>query len=60
MGRHGFGCANNNGEGLSGLCVESRLVIVCGEQTGHRWYPINFMHRDIHKTVALAKSTMLL
>ena len=31
MGTQGFGCANNNGERLSDLC---------GEQTGHWWYPI--------------------
>ena len=40
MGTKGFGCANNNGERLSDLCVESRLVI--GGTL--------FMHRDIHKT----------
>ena len=40
MGTQGFGCANNNGERLSDLCVESRLVI--GGTL--------FMHRDIHKT----------
>ena len=41
MGTQGFGCANNNGERLSDLCVESRLVI--GGTI--------FMHRDIHKTI---------
>ena len=40
MGTQGFGCANNNGERHSYLCVENRLVI-CGTL---------FMHRDIHKT----------
>ena len=40
MGIQGFGCANNNGEGLSDVCVESRLFI--GGAL--------FMHRDIHKT----------
>ena len=40
MGTQDFGCANNNGERLSDLCVESRLVI--GGTL--------FMHRDIHKT----------
>ena len=40
MGTQGFGCANNNGERLSDLCVESRLVI--GGTL--------VMHRDIHKT----------
>ena len=40
MGTQGFGCTNNNGERLSDLCVESRLVI--GGTL--------FMHRDIHKT----------
>ena len=40
MGTQGLGCANNNGERLSDLCVESRLVI--GGAL--------FMHRDIHKT----------
>ena len=40
MGTQGFGCDNNNGERLSDLCVESRLVI--GGTL--------FMHRDIHKT----------
>ena len=40
MGTQGFGCANNNGERLSDLCVESRLVI--GGTL--------FMHRVIHKT----------
>ena len=40
MGTQGFGCANNNGERLSDLCLESRLVI--GGTL--------FMHRDIHKT----------
>ena len=29
VGIQGFGCANNNGERLSDICVESRLVI-CG------------------------------
>ena len=40
MGTQGFGCANNNGERLSDLYVESRLVI--GGTL--------FMNRDIHKT----------
>ena len=40
MGTQGFGCVYNNGERLSDLCVESRLVI--GGTL--------FMHRDIHKT----------
>ena len=40
MGTQGFGCANNNGERLSDLCVESRLVI--GGTL--------FIHRDINKT----------
>ena len=40
MGTQGFECANNNGERLSDLCVESRLVI-CGTL---------FRHRDIQKT----------
>ena len=40
MGTQGFGCANNNGERLSDLCVESRLGI--GGTL--------FMHRDIRKT----------
>ena len=40
IGTQGFGCANNNGERLSNLCAESRLV------TGGTL----FMHRDIHKT----------
>ena len=34
MGTQGFECANNNGEILPDLCVESRL----------------FTHKDIHKT----------
>ena len=40
LGTQCFGCANNNGEILSDLCVESRLVIGV----------TLFMHRDIHKT----------
>ena len=35
-----FGCADNNGERLSDICVESRLVI----------RGTLFMHRYIHKT----------
>ncbi len=27
MGTQGFGCANNNGERLSDICVESRLIL---------------------------------
>ena len=40
MGTRGFGCANNNGDRLSDLCVESRLVI--GGAL--------FMRRDSHDT----------
>ena len=40
MGTQCFGCANNNGERLTDLCVESRLVIV----------GTLFMHRDSHNT----------
>ena len=43
-----FGCANNNGERLSDLCVESRLVI--GGTL--------FMHRDIHKTTWRSQDQM--
>ena len=32
MGTRVFGCGNYNGERLSDR--------MCGEQTGHRWYPI--------------------
>ena len=35
MGTQGFECANNNGDRLSDLCVESRLVI-CGTLFMHR------------------------
>ena len=40
MGTQGLGCANNNGERFSDLCVENRLGI--GGTL--------FMFRDIHKT----------
>ena len=40
MGQQGFGCPDNNGERLSDLCVESKLVI--GGTL--------FMYLDIHKT----------
>ena len=56
MGTQGFGCAINNGDRLSDLCVESRLVI-CGTLcTEISIKP----HGDCQTKGRLAKLTMLL